>query len=501
MSNSPLADQDMKYRAITKPNGLKNYTPGRTLSGKTYKIDTISLHTQWGGINQSLLSVAQYFQKEKDGRASSNYGVDGKGNIAMFVPEGDTSWCTSSTENDVRAVTVEMAGAQTWASEMTDATINATINLCVDICKRNGIRKMHYYSLSELGLESQIGNEAAGIEAIPNGSSARGIAARKGNLAKIQAKRNQFPANEGIFTLHYFFYGKPCPGNYLVSKMPMVCQKVNEQLERFYGSKVLISDSSSEKELYSFKYAKDDANKDIRDIRLMYVEGYKYVPYNNFRQDEWLTEIPDFSKTSSFNTLYETIGTSIKAENADFFRTTIRFYNIDISDLESISKTYKDSAIVTSWRFSDATYYIKVEFDYVERDRKKAYATVRVYAKTSYSGAPEWADWQRVFDSEITTGDDVAFMVVDIIGSINCQSKKTPYVDLSFHPQFKIRVGRTIDRWFDFGGMTQKEDLAACYKGSYPSAEISVSGAVLSNDSSDIQVTLQADTFTALNKA
>ena len=488
MSNSPLADQSIEYRALQAVSRKPNYTPGRTMSGKTYKIDTITLHCVWGGQYQSLKAVASVFQKE-GGAPSANYGIDGYGKIAMFAPEDSRSWCSSYPLNDVRAVTVEMDSAQTWAAEMTDAAIQAAINLSVDVCKRNGIRKMHYFSASELGLN-------ADMSKVPSNETEQAY-----NWSKIQAKRGQLPANEGMFTLHYFFWCKPCPGTYLISKMPMICQKVNEQLERFYGSKVIVSDGSSEKELYSFKYAKDDDNKDIRDIRLMYVEGYKYVPYNNFRQNEWLTEIPDFSKTSSFNSLYETVGTAIKAENADFFRTSIRFYNVDISDLESISKTYKNNAIVTSWRFSDATYYIKVEFDYVERDSKKAYVTVRVYAKTTYSGAPEWADWKRVFDSEITTGSDVAFMVVDIIGSINCQSKKTPYTDLSFHPQFKVRVGRTIDRWFDFGGMTQKEDLAACYKGSYPTAEVSVSGTILSTDSSDIQVTLQADTFTALNKA
>ena len=42
-------------------------------------------------------------------QASSNYGVGYDGRIGMYVEERDRSWCTSSSANDNRAVTIEVA--------------------------------------------------------------------------------------------------------------------------------------------------------------------------------------------------------------------------------------------------------------------------------------------------------------------------------------------------------------------------------------------------------
>ena len=76
-------------------------------SGKrTKKIDTITIHCMAGQL--SVESCGALFAKSSKG-ASSNYGIGPDGRIALYVDEGNRSWCTSSNANDQRAVTIEVA--------------------------------------------------------------------------------------------------------------------------------------------------------------------------------------------------------------------------------------------------------------------------------------------------------------------------------------------------------------------------------------------------------
>lgn len=69
-------------------------------------------------------------------RASSNYTIGYEGEIFLCVPERHRSWCTGSYDNDVKNVTIECANLSDGS--LTDATWNSLVNLCVDICERNG---------------------------------------------------------------------------------------------------------------------------------------------------------------------------------------------------------------------------------------------------------------------------------------------------------------------------------------------------------------------------
>jgi len=60
----------------------------------------------------------------------------------MYVEEKDRSWCTSSSSNDNRAITIEVASDTTHPYAVTDKALAALIELCTDICKRNGIKKL-----------------------------------------------------------------------------------------------------------------------------------------------------------------------------------------------------------------------------------------------------------------------------------------------------------------------------------------------------------------------
>lgn len=184
-SNCPFADQDPALRAT-------QYTKGRKLNGKEYRIDTITLHCVVGHL--SMKSLAGCFQGTR--KASSNYGIMDDGKIGLFVEEKDRSWCSSSSANDVRAITVEIDSDAKAPYAMTDGAVTGAIRLCVDVCKRNGISKMYWYSDKETAL----------------------------------MKRDMLKENEGIFTAHRFFANKSCPGDFLFNKMGWVCDQVNAQL-------------------------------------------------------------------------------------------------------------------------------------------------------------------------------------------------------------------------------------------------------------------------------
>lgn len=145
------------------------------------KIDTITIHHMAG--NLSVETCGEVFYP-KSRQASSNYGVDSKGRVGMYVEEKNRSWCSSSPSNDHRAITIEVANDEFGGNwHVSDKALEKTIELCVDICKRNGIKKLNY-----------------------TGDT-------RGNLTK-----------------HEWFANTNCPGPYLGSKFPYIASEVNKRL-------------------------------------------------------------------------------------------------------------------------------------------------------------------------------------------------------------------------------------------------------------------------------
>ena len=63
----------------------------------------------------------------------------------MYVEEKHRSWCSSSRSNDSQAITIEVANdsrGPEW--HVSDKALAALIDLCTDICKRNGIKKLEF---------------------------------------------------------------------------------------------------------------------------------------------------------------------------------------------------------------------------------------------------------------------------------------------------------------------------------------------------------------------
>lgn len=159
-------------------------------SGKrNHKIDTVSIHCMAG--NLSVETCGNLFAN-KERRASSNYGIGSDGRIALYVDEANRSWCTSSSSNDNRAITIEVAnnGGAEEGWPVSDKAYEALINLLVDICKRNGIKQLLW----------------------------------KGDKSLIGQVEKQ------NMTVHRWFANKACPGDWLYSRHSEIAQKVNARL-------------------------------------------------------------------------------------------------------------------------------------------------------------------------------------------------------------------------------------------------------------------------------
>ena len=158
-------------------------------SGKRkHAIDTISIHCMAG--NLSVESCGNLF-KNPERQASSNYGIGSDGRIALYVDEGNRSWCTSSSSNDHRAITIEVANTvveHPWP--VSEAAYASLIDLCTDICKRNGIKKLLWQ-----GDKSLIGQ-----------------------------------VDKQNMTVHRWFANKACPGEWLYERHGEIAAEVNRRL-------------------------------------------------------------------------------------------------------------------------------------------------------------------------------------------------------------------------------------------------------------------------------
>lgn len=127
MSNSPL----VTYTRLS---------PNRT-APRQGKIKNIIIHHMAGCLTVQQCG-AVFASRRRN--ASSNYGVDSSGAIGLYVSEKNRAW-TTGNRIDHSSVTIEVANSKTGGNwPVSDKALNATIRLCADICRRNGIKKLNY---------------------------------------------------------------------------------------------------------------------------------------------------------------------------------------------------------------------------------------------------------------------------------------------------------------------------------------------------------------------
>jgi len=172
-------------------SNLISYTrisPNRT-SPRNHKIDTITIHCVVGQC--SVGTLGNTFASPAR-QASANYGIGYDGKIGLYVEEGDRSWCSSSADNDNRAVTIEVASDTYHPYAVTDKAYAALIDLCADICKRNGIEK----------------------------------------LVWSESKADRINHKNGCnMTVHRDYANKSCPGEWLYSRHGEIASEVNKRLQ------------------------------------------------------------------------------------------------------------------------------------------------------------------------------------------------------------------------------------------------------------------------------
>lgn len=173
-TNSPL----VKYTKLSPNNsGLRKHS-----------IDTITIHCLVG--HCSLETIGEIFAPTSR-QASCNYAIDDAGNVGMYCEEENRSWCTSSSANDNRAITIEVASDKTTPYRITSTALNSLIKLCADICERNNIKQLLW----------------------------------KGDKALIGQ------VNKQNMTVHRWFKNKACPGDYLYGKYGYIAAEVNKILK------------------------------------------------------------------------------------------------------------------------------------------------------------------------------------------------------------------------------------------------------------------------------
>ena len=157
------------------------------------KIKGISIHTMAGP--GSVEGCGQVFQTSE---ASSHYGIGPDGRIGQYVLEENRAWCCSH-KVDHEVVTVEVSSIQSYEEpyECTAAAFESLINLCVDICQRNGIKKLIWKE---------------GKQYCP---------AFTGNWAVCNMVPHRYTTDKG----------KSCPGNYLFGKYGEIAERVNARLK------------------------------------------------------------------------------------------------------------------------------------------------------------------------------------------------------------------------------------------------------------------------------
>ena len=158
---------------------------------RTHAIDRITPHCVVGQCSVERLGNI-FAPTEK--QASCNYGIGADGRVGMYCEEKNRSWCSSSNANDQRAITIECASDTNHPYAFKDVVYNKLIELCVDICKRNGKTKLLW-----LGDKDK-------------------------TLAYNPA------ANEMVLTVHRWFANKSCPGDWMYQRMGDLAAKVTAKL-------------------------------------------------------------------------------------------------------------------------------------------------------------------------------------------------------------------------------------------------------------------------------
>jgi hypothetical protein len=158
---------------------------------RNHAIDRITPHCVVGQMQiEDLLG----WLAQPSTKASANYGIGTDGRIGLGVPESVRSWCSSSSENDNRAITIECASDRTAPYAFNQKVYDSLIRLCVDVCKRYNKKKLLWWNDKQKTLSYQPA------------------------------------ADEVVLTVHRWFANKACPGDWMMQHMDDLAKSVTAAL-------------------------------------------------------------------------------------------------------------------------------------------------------------------------------------------------------------------------------------------------------------------------------
>ena len=204
-------------------------------------------------------NIKDYEAIAKSRQESCQYLIDVYGNIGLFCNEKSRSWCSSSAWNDNRAITIEVSNdkvGEPWS--ISDASYKALIKLCVDICKRNGIKKLEFTG-----------------------------------------------DKNGSLTYHYMFWATACPGTWIKNHTQEICDKVNAQLNTkpeptVLYTKTLVSGTPIYKEDSLGKGAISTVSVTTK-YSIVGEKVVNYIKYGKLKSGAGWVEVEKLKRTFSIN--------------------------------------------------------------------------------------------------------------------------------------------------------------------------------------------------------
>jgi len=179
---------------------VEKISPNKTVP-RTGPVRRLTPHCVAGNCTvETTLGIAAF---QAGGGASTNYAIGSDGRIGLGVEETNRPWTTSSSVNDHEAITFEIAnngGSPDWT--MSDAAINAWLNLAVETAQFYGFKKVSYH-------EKPDSITIANVE----------------TWIKTWAKDGEM-----IITLHCWYKNKTCPGPYFMRQIPWLVSEINRRL-------------------------------------------------------------------------------------------------------------------------------------------------------------------------------------------------------------------------------------------------------------------------------
>lgn len=196
----------MPSRKVSPLSTYESISPNST-KPRTGTIRRLTPHMVAGKLTAKGIVGLSTFMTPNTNGSSTNYGIGYDGSIALGVEETNRAWTSSSKINDHEAITFELSNSSNTDSDwpMTDATLNAWIDLAVEIATFYGFKKVAYYG-------------------DPNVYGAD---------------------DEMIITLHEWYKNKICPGPYFKRQLPALVIEINNRLNGVAPTKFVGGGSST----------------------------------------------------------------------------------------------------------------------------------------------------------------------------------------------------------------------------------------------------------------